>query len=194
MSDQYHALWWTGHAYHVPGIMSGTPSRLRILCNQNFQVFIRFWSNMWILADFATVWVGEKNEVSKKKVCFPKVKCISSTVPKYEPLTPSELGDIVIPAKISFFREKNLFSWTVWFLSLSQRHLGAEFVKSALKSAPTEQYNIIVMILSECFIIQIIFSKKMDTTNWYVEFCHVCLDLDELCAGAVTLIKLSLSF
>ena len=49
---------------------------------------------------------GKKMRSRKKKVSFPKVKCISSTVPKYEPLTPSELGDIVIPAKIIFFLEK----------------------------------------------------------------------------------------
>ena len=45
-------------------------------------------------------------------------------------------------------------------------------------------------MISDCFVIQIIFSKKMDTTNWHFEFCHVRFDLDELCAGADILIKL----
>ena len=61
-----------------------------------------FLSAFGQIFEFQTIlrWSGSKKKRGlEKKVCFPKIKRISSTVPKYEPLTPSELGDIVIPAK-----------------------------------------------------------------------------------------------
>ena len=64
MPDQYHALWWTEHVYHVPGIMSDTPSRLRTLYNNNKSVFYQLLVKS---SNFGRFWdgLGRKNEVSK---------------------------------------------------------------------------------------------------------------------------------
>ena len=78
-----------------------------------FRIFDRFWQILaksailrWILGGLKI----KKIDVSKKKVGFQKVKSISITVTKYEPLTPKELGAIQNLPKIIFLMIKKMIS------------------------------------------------------------------------------------
>ena len=72
-------------------------------------IFFVFLADFGQIRDFeVNSWWSEdkKIDVSKKKVGFRKIKSISITVTKYEPLTPSELGAIPNPVKNFFFEKK----------------------------------------------------------------------------------------
>ena len=59
--DQYQDTIWTGHAWHIAHIMSGTPNRSRTLGNQFFYVFGSFWQNLWFFDENTVIWRGKKS-------------------------------------------------------------------------------------------------------------------------------------